>query len=35
MSGILRRQLDDLAVPRRPKDPAGWPEAMRAEWSNT
>jgi hypothetical protein len=34
MSGIMRRQLDDPAVPASAKDPAGWPEAMRAEWSD-
>ncbi len=31
MAGILRTVLDDPGVPRRLRDPAGWPDAMRRE----
>ena len=34
MSGILRRTLDDPAIPPEEKDPRNWPAAMRAEWSD-
>ena len=34
MSGILRRTLADPGIPAARKDPAGWPEAMRAEWAD-
>jgi len=34
MSGILRWTLDDPAIPASAKDPANWPAAMRAEWSD-
>jgi len=34
MAGILRWTLEDPSIPGREKDPAGWPAAMRAEWSN-
>jgi hypothetical protein len=33
MAGILRRTLEDPAIPAHEKDPANWPAAMRAEWS--
>lgn len=32
MAGLLRGRLEDPAVPAEAKDPAGWPELMRAEW---
>jgi hypothetical protein len=34
MSAILRWTLDDPAIPPEEKDPRGWSEAMRAEWSD-
>ena len=29
---ILKRALDDPAVPERMRDPSGWPAAMREEY---
>jgi hypothetical protein len=34
MAGLLRWTLQDRDIPDEAKDPASWPEAMRAEWSN-
>ncbi|MGH3661481.1 MAG: hypothetical protein ACRDT1_12615 [Micromonosporaceae bacterium] len=34
MAGILRRTLEDLAIPEAEKDPANWPERMRREWGS-
>jgi hypothetical protein len=34
MAGILRRTLQDPAIPEREKDPANWPELMRREWGS-
>ena len=34
MAGIGRTLLADPAVPAEAKDPANWPEAMRAEWGD-
>jgi Catalytic LigB subunit of aromatic ring-opening dioxygenase len=34
MSGILRWTLKDPGIPEAKKDPANWPAAMRAEWSD-
>jgi hypothetical protein len=33
MAGLLRWTLQDPGIPVAEKDPASWPEAMRAEWS--
>src|SRR5258705_3965676 len=32
MAWVLRWTLEDPAIPAPLKDPAGWPEPMRAEW---
>lgn len=34
MAGILRATLEDPAIPPAEKDPANWPQAMRAEWAD-
>ena len=34
MAVILRRTLQDPGIAAALKDPAGWPEAMRAEWGD-
>ena len=34
MAGILSWTLEDPAIPAKAKDPANWPAAMRAEWSD-
>ena len=34
MSGILRRMLQNPRLPEELRNPAGWPEPMRAEWGN-
>ena len=34
MSGILRTTLKDPGIPDSAKDPANWPDVMRAEWAN-
>lgn len=34
MSSLLRMTLRDPDIPAAEKDPAGWPEAMREEWSD-
>ena len=34
MAGILRAILADPDIPADAKDPAGWPEPMRAEWGD-
>ena len=34
MAGILRTILRDPGIPAEAKDPAGWPEPMRAEWGD-
>jgi len=34
MSWILKRMLQNPALPEALKSPAGWPAAMRAEWGN-
>ncbi len=34
MAGILRRTLEDPAIPAAEKDPANWPELMRREWAD-
>ena len=34
MSWILKRMLQNPKLPQELRTPAGWPEAMRAEWGN-
>jgi Catalytic LigB subunit of aromatic ring-opening dioxygenase len=34
MAGLLRWTLTDPDIPAAAKDPAGWPERMRAEWGD-
>ena len=34
MAGILKRALEDPALPERYRQPSGWPEAMRREYGN-
>jgi hypothetical protein len=34
MAAILRTILQDPGIPPEAKDPAGWPEEMRAEWGD-
>ncbi len=34
MAGLLRWTLQDPGIPAAEKDPASWPEPMRAEWSD-
>jgi hypothetical protein len=34
MAGILRRTLEDPAIPAAEKDPANWPELMQREWGD-
>ena len=34
MSGILRRTLEDPAIPASAKEPGNWPAAMQQEWSD-
>jgi hypothetical protein len=34
MSWVLRWTLEDPDIPESAKDPAGWPESMRAEWGD-
>ncbi|MGW0577452.1 DODA-type extradiol aromatic ring-opening family dioxygenase [Streptomyces sp. NPDC002920] len=34
MSALLRMTLRDPGIPAQEKDPANWPEAARAEWSD-
>jgi hypothetical protein len=34
MAGLLRWTLRDPDIPDQEKDPANWPEPMRAEWGN-
>lgn len=34
MAGLLRRTLTDPDIPAQEKDPANWPESMRADWGD-
>ena len=34
MAGILKRVMQDPALPEQYRQPAGWPEAMRQEYGN-
>src|SRR6516165_1765896 len=34
MAGLLRWTLTDPDIPAAEKDPANWPESMRAEWGD-
>lgn len=34
MASLMRRMLADPLVPEAEKDPAGWPDPMRAEWGD-